>query len=61
MKITWLGHVAFLIETNDGKKILTDPYVSGSYDGSVRYGEIKLIPDIVTTPHEQHPDHFDKN
>lgn len=60
MRITWLGHDAFIFETEDGKKILTDPYVAGSYDGSVGYAEIKETVDVVTTSHEQHPDHFDK-
>jgi len=60
MRITWLGHDAFLFESDEGKKILTDPYVAGSYDGSVGYEEIKETVDIVTTSHEQHPDHFDK-
>ncbi|MBN1351354.1 MBL fold metallo-hydrolase [candidate division KSB1 bacterium] len=60
MKITWLGHDAFLFEGSAGIKLLTDPYVSGSYDGSVGYEEIKEVVDVVTTSHEQHPDHFDK-
>ena len=26
MKIKWLGHSSFLITTDDGTKIITDPY-----------------------------------
>jgi L-ascorbate metabolism protein UlaG (beta-lactamase superfamily) len=56
MKITWLGHACFLIETQ-GKKIITDPYEPNSYGGAVRYSEIDIQPDIVTVSHQ----HFDHN
>ena len=55
MRIEWLGHASFLIETN-GKKIITDPYQPGSYDGAVGYKPISIMPDIVTISHE-HADH----
>lgn len=58
MKLKWLGHSAFLITANDGTKIITDPYTSGSYDGAVRYKPIKEEVQIVTVSHE-HPDHND--
>jgi len=29
MKIQWLGHAAFLLETKDGVRIVMDPYESG--------------------------------
>jgi L-ascorbate metabolism protein UlaG (beta-lactamase superfamily) len=50
MKITWLGHASFLLET-EGIKILTDPY-----DDSVGYKPILFEVDIVTVSHE-HGDH----
>lgn len=56
MKIQWLGHAAFLIETDDGRKLITDPYDSGSYDGAVGYEEIDIAADVVTVSHD-HPDH----
>lgn len=56
MKIEWLGHSAFLIESADGHKLLTDPYDAGSYDGAVGYEEIDVKADVVTVSHE-HPDH----
>jgi L-ascorbate metabolism protein UlaG (beta-lactamase superfamily) len=56
MKIQWLGHSAFLIQTSDGRKLITDPYDSGSYDGAVGYEEIDIAADVVTVSHE-HPDH----
>ncbi|MCF7908380.1 MAG: MBL fold metallo-hydrolase [Candidatus Omnitrophica bacterium] len=56
MKLSWLGHASFLLETNQGTKIITDPYESGGYDGAVAYGPIDLEADIVTVSH-QHADH----
>lgn len=56
MKIQWLGHSAFLLETADGRKLVTDPYESGSYDGAVGYEEIDVAADVVTVSHD-HPDH----
>jgi len=56
MKIEWLGHSAFLLETADGRRLITDPYAAGSYDGAVGYGEIDIAADVVTVSHE-HPDH----
>jgi len=54
MKIKWLGHASFLITSDSGTKIITDPYTAGS---GLRYGEIKESADIVTVSHE----HFDHN
>ena len=54
MKIKWLGQASFLITTDSGTKIITDPYTAG---GALNYGEIKESADIVTVSHE----HFDHN
>lgn len=56
MKITWLGHSSFLVESRDGTRIITDPYESGSYDGAVGYRPIDEQADIVTVSHD-HADH----
>lgn len=56
MKIKWLGHSAFLITSDNGTKILTDPYESGAFGGSLRYGRITEKVDVVTLSHE-HADH----
>jgi len=53
MKIKWLGHSSFLIISDTGIKIITDPYVTG---GDLSYGEIKESADIVTVSHD-HDDH----
>ena len=54
MRIKWLGHSAFLITSDTGKRIITDPYAPGE---NIHYGEIKESADIVTTSHA----HFDHN
>ncbi len=54
MKIKWLGHASFLITSDTGIKIITDPYETGD---SLSYGEIKIPADIVTVSHN----HFDHN
>ena len=53
MKIKWLGHASFMITSETGTKIVTDPYVTTE---RLTYGEIKESADIVTTSHE-HDDH----
>jgi len=54
MKIKWLGHAAFLITSDSGTKIITDPYETNE---SIKYTDINEAADIVTTSHE----HFDHN
>lgn len=53
MKVKWLGHASFLITSDKGTKIITDPYKTG---GGINYGEIHESADIVTISHE-HGDH----
>ncbi len=53
MKIRWLGHASFMITSETGIKIITDPYVTTE---NLNYGEIKESADIVTVSHE-HGDH----
>ncbi|MCS7233117.1 MAG: MBL fold metallo-hydrolase [Synergistetes bacterium] len=52
MRIEWLGHACFLIETRNGVKIITDPY-----DPALGYPPIRDEADIVLVSH----DHFDHN
>jgi len=54
MKVKWLGHASFLISSDSGLKILTDPYSQGS---GLSYAPISEAADIVTISH----DHFDHN
>ena len=57
MKVKWLGHSAFLLTSDSGTRVLTDPYKSGSYDGAVGYKPITEGADVVTASH-QHDDHY---
>ena len=53
MKIKWLGHSSFMITSDTGTKIITDPYARTM---GLNYGEIKESADIVTVSHN-HGDH----
>lgn len=55
MEIRWLGQSAFLITSEEGAKIITDPYKTGMFVG-LRYGRIEEAADIVTVSHRD-PDH----
>ena len=55
MKIKWLGHACFLITSDSGLKIITDPYESGFRD-IISYQPVKESASIVTISH-QHGDH----
>jgi len=52
MRIKWLGHACFLVEAEDGTKVITDPF-----DDSIGYPIPKEKPDVVTVSHS----HFDHN
>lgn len=58
MKIKWYGHAAFLITSEKGIKIITDPYESGAYGNAIGYGKINDQADISLTSHD-HLDHND--
>jgi L-ascorbate metabolism protein UlaG (beta-lactamase superfamily) len=58
MKIKWYGHSAFLVTSDQGVKIIIDPYESGAYGGQLSYGKIKDQADIVLISHD-HADHND--
>lgn len=53
MKLQWLGHASFLLTSEGGTRVITDPYAPG---GGLSYGLIKDRADIVTVSHE-HSDH----
>jgi L-ascorbate metabolism protein UlaG (beta-lactamase superfamily) len=56
MKINWYGHSAFHILTDQGTRIIIDPYKSGAFNNALMYGPIKDKADIVITSHD-HEDH----
>jgi len=56
MHIKWYGHAAFKITTDNGTRIIIDPYQSGFSGGALSYGRIADEADIVITSHD-HGDH----
>lgn len=58
MKIKWYGHSAFLITSDQGIKLILDPYEPGAFGGQLSYGKIRDQADIVLTSHD-HADHND--
>jgi L-ascorbate metabolism protein UlaG (beta-lactamase superfamily) len=54
MKIQWLGHACFLLTSESGTRIITDPYTPGAF--GLDYGSIAEEADIVTVSHD-HADH----
>ena len=56
MKIRWLGHSAFLIASDSGIRIITDPFDPAAYADSLTYPEINEAAGIVTISHA-HSDH----
>ena len=53
MKVKWLGHSCFLITSETGLKIITDPYWTGR---GINYSPVNEAADIVTVSHG-HLDH----
>lgn len=56
MKIKWFGHAAFGITSQNGVRIIIDPYQSGAFDGALTYGTVSGEADLVLTSHD-HDDH----
>lgn len=52
MKLTWYGHACFLLESDGGMRLLTDPYPQSIYPHGLP------LCDAVTVSHE-HYDHND--
>lgn len=53
MKIKWLGHSSFLVTSEDGTKIITDPY---GIERTISYTPINETADMVVISHN-HGDH----
>lgn len=56
MKLTYLGHAAFQVDTDAGLSIVLDPYRSGALGGRVAHGPIRAPADLVVVTH-YHEDH----
>ena len=55
MKVRWLGHSCFLITSEKGTRVITDPFGTGK-GLDLKYKEVALEADIVTASHG-HSDH----
>ena len=53
MKVKWLGHACFLIESREGLRVITDPYTVG---GGIGYSPVSETADVVLVSHD-HGDH----
>ena len=56
MRIKFVGHSCFLLTSEDGIRIVTDPYEHAAYDGAVKYRPVDEEAEIVLITHG-HPDH----
>lgn len=56
MRLTYYGHSAFMLTSNDNVNVLMDPYQPGGYGGAIAFEPIPEHVDIVTISHE-HDDH----
>jgi L-ascorbate metabolism protein UlaG (beta-lactamase superfamily) len=54
MKVRWLGHACFLLTSDSGLRIITDPYTPGAF--GLEYAPPAETADIVTVSHD-HADH----
>jgi L-ascorbate metabolism protein UlaG (beta-lactamase superfamily) len=55
MKVKYYGHAAFLVTSDQGTRIITDPYKPGAF-GAISYGKIPDEGDVVVVSHD-HDDH----
>jgi len=56
MRVKWLGHSAFLITSEAGVRIVTDPYEPGAFGGAIGHRNFGEPADVVLMSHE-HSDH----
>lgn len=54
VKITWLGHATFLIETPEGKKLLVDPWLAGNPSCPAEYHDVEVDAILITHGHNDH-------
>ncbi len=56
MKVKWYGHAAFNLTSDEGRRLIIDPYEPGGFGGALSYGPIRDEADIVLVSHD-HADH----
>jgi len=56
MRLTHYAHSSFLVEAQDGTRLILDPYRHGAFDGALKCGPIDEPADVVLASHA-HDDH----
>lgn len=56
MRLTYFGHSCFLLQASDDTRVILDPYLSGSFDGAIKYEPVNETADVVIASH-LHDDH----
>jgi len=56
VKLTFNGHACVTIEAEDGRVIVTDPYLHGAFGGKLTHAPVKVVADAVWVSHG-HIDH----
>ncbi|MGI5830384.1 MAG: MBL fold metallo-hydrolase [Bradymonadia bacterium] len=56
MQIEFIAHATFLLQLDDGRRIIIDPYKSNEFSGRFNYPPFKAQCDVVCITHE-HIDH----
>ncbi len=54
IKITWLGHSTFVLQTPEGKKVLVDPFLASSPVCPEAYHEVETDAILITHGHGDH-------
>lgn len=54
LKVTWLGHATFLLETAAGKKILVDPWLGGNPACPEAFHKVQVDSILITHGHGDH-------
>jgi len=57
MRLTFIGHACVLVETDEGTRVLLDPYQPGAFGGRFGLEGLREPVDIVASTHD-HLDHF---
>jgi L-ascorbate metabolism protein UlaG (beta-lactamase superfamily) len=54
MKVKWLGHACFLLTSDSGLRIITDPYTAGVF--GLDHASPSEMADVVTVSHDHRDD-----